>query len=164
MSLTEAGRLVSIKFFLKQASRTEEAQYCQPWGAGFTGLWTTSPATSGVLWLIMCRASLQDAQYAAGAHLTAERSPKPPIRIGSNDSRVRNSQKAPQTVEVSQQQHTGMNVDVLVVWRHADSAGTRTGPSLMYEWKEHCRITTTRVNDSRGTGVNTQTRRASRAE
>ena len=49
---------------------------------------------------------------------------------------VMNSQKAPQTVEVSQQQYTGMNVDVLVIWRHTDSAGTRTGPSLMYEWKE----------------------------
>ena len=49
---------------------------------------------------------------------------------------VMNSQKAPQTVEVSQQQYTGMNVDVLVIWRHSDSAGTRTGPSLMYEWKE----------------------------
>ena len=49
---------------------------------------------------------------------------------------VMNSQKVPQTVEVSQQQYTGMNVDVLVIWRHTDSAGTRTGPSLMYEWKE----------------------------
>ena len=49
---------------------------------------------------------------------------------------VMNSQKAPQTVEVSQQQYKGMNVDVLVIWRHTDSAGTRTGPSLMYEWKE----------------------------
>ena len=49
---------------------------------------------------------------------------------------VMNSQKAPQTVEVSQQQYTGMNVDVLVIWRHTDGAGTRTGSSLMYEWKE----------------------------
>ena len=49
---------------------------------------------------------------------------------------VMNSQKAPQTVEVSQQQYTGMNVDVLVIWRHTDGAGSRTGPSLMYEWKE----------------------------
>ena len=46
---------------------------------------------------------------------------------------VMNSQKAPQTVEVSQQQYTGMNVDVLVIWRHTDGAGSRTGPSLMYE-------------------------------
>ena len=49
---------------------------------------------------------------------------------------VMNSQKAPQTVDVSQQQYTGMNVDVLVIWRHTDGAGSRTGPSLMYEWKE----------------------------
>ena len=28
------------------------------------------------------------------------------------------SQKAPQIVEVSQQKYTGMNVDVLVIWRH----------------------------------------------
>ena len=44
---------------------------------------------------------------------------------------VMNSQKAPQIVEVSQQQYTGMNVDVLVIWRHTDGAGSRTGPSLM---------------------------------
>ena len=47
-----------------------------------------------------------------------------------------NSQKAPQTVEVSQQQYTGMNVDVLVIWRNTDGAGSRTRPSPMYEWKE----------------------------
>ena len=47
-----------------------------------------------------------------------------------------NSQKAPQTVEVSQQQYTDMTVDVLVIWRHTDGAGSRTSPSLMYEWKE----------------------------
>ena len=47
-----------------------------------------------------------------------------------------NSQKAPQTVEVSQQQYTGMNVDVRVIWRHTDGAGSRTGPSLVYEGKE----------------------------
>ena len=47
-----------------------------------------------------------------------------------------NSQKAPQTVEVSQQLYTGMNVDVLVIWRHTDGAASRTGPSVMYEWKE----------------------------
>ena len=47
-----------------------------------------------------------------------------------------NSKKAPQTVEVSQQQCTGMNVDVLVIWRHTDGAGCRTGPSLMYEREE----------------------------
>ena len=31
-----------------------------------------------------------------------------------------NSQKAPQTVEVSQPQYTGINVDVLAIWRHTD--------------------------------------------
>ena len=36
-----------------------------------------------------------------------------------------NSQKAPQTVEVSQQQYTDMNVDVLVIWRHTDGAENR---------------------------------------
>ena len=46
------------------------------------------------------------------------------------------SQKAPPTVEVSQQQYTGMNVDVLVIWRHTDGAGSRTGFSLMYEREE----------------------------
>ena len=35
------------------------------------------------------------------------------------------SHKAPQTVEVSQQQYTGVNVDVLVIWRHTDCAENR---------------------------------------
>ena len=35
---------------------------------------------------------------------------------------VMNSQKAPQIVEVSQQQYTDINVDVLVIWRHTDGA------------------------------------------
>ena len=35
------------------------------------------------------------------------------------------SQEAPQTVEVSQQQYTNMNVDVLVIWRHTDGAENR---------------------------------------
>ena len=30
----------------------------------------------------------------------------------------------------------GMNVDVLVIWRHTDGAASRTGPSVMHEWKE----------------------------
>ena len=36
-----------------------------------------------------------------------------------------NSQKGPQTVEVSQQQYTVMKFDVLVIWRHTDGAGNR---------------------------------------
>ena len=49
---------------------------------------------------------------------------------------VMNSQKAPQTVEVSRQQYTGMNVGVLVIWRHTDGTGSTTSPSLMYEREE----------------------------
>ena len=30
----------------------------------------------------------------------------------------------------------GMNVDVLEIWRHTDGAASRTGPSVMHEWKE----------------------------
>ena len=37
----------------------------------------------------------------------------------------RNSQKAPQTVEVSQRRYTDMNVAVLVIWRHTDGAENR---------------------------------------
>ena len=77
---------------------------------------------------------------------------------------VMNSQKAPQTVEVSQKQYTGMNVDVLEIWRHTDGAGSRTGPTLMYEWKETLSSHNDMCQRFEGTGVSTQTRRASRAE
>ena len=82
----EGGRPVSIELFLKEVSRTEEAQYCQPcghslpkhppMGSSRLSLPRTSWATSGVRWLIMCKASAHDAQYAAGAHLAADRNPR----------------------------------------------------------------------------------------
>ena len=48
---------------------------------------------------------------------------------------VMNSQKAPQTVEVSQQQYTDMIVDVLVIWRHTDGAENRK----QYRFQSHVR-------------------------
>ena len=74
------------------------------------------------------------------------------------------SQKAPQTVEISQQQYTGMNVDVLVIWRHTDVQEAQQVPVSYTSGRKHCRVTTTCVNDSKGTGVSTLTRRTTRAE
>ena len=52
---------------------------------------------------------------------------------------VMNSQKAPQTVEVSQQQYTDMIVDVLVICgdtQMVQKTESSTGFSLMYEREE----------------------------
>ena len=43
-----------------------------------------------------------------------------------------NSPKAPQTVEVSQQQYTDMNVDVLVIWQHTDGAENSGRPNRFW--------------------------------
>ena len=55
-------------------------------GPGSSNWRTTSTATSGVRSPIIFNASLQDAQYAAGAQCSADRSPSPPMRIGNVDN------------------------------------------------------------------------------
>ena len=65
---------------------------------------------------------------------------------------VMNSQKAPQTVEASQQQYTYMNVDVLVIWRQMVQEAEQV-PVSCTSARRHCRVTTTGVNDSKGTRV-----------
>ena len=55
-------------------------------GPGSSNWRTTSTATSGVRSPIIFNASLQDAQYAAGAQRSADRSPSPPMRIGNVDN------------------------------------------------------------------------------
>ena len=47
---------------------------------------TTISATAGFLWAIKCKASAQDAQYAACAHLSADLKPRPPHPHGNDDS------------------------------------------------------------------------------
>ena len=68
------------------SNRTEASRSsCKhPWRGSWDDSWsTTSVATAGLRSAIMGRASAHDAQKAAGAHLSAERKPSPPIRIGN---------------------------------------------------------------------------------
>ena len=82
---------------------------------------------------------------------------------------VMNSQKVPKVVEVPKQKYTDMNVDGpaemqrQVTSTHRKQKAEQVSVSCT-SGRRHCRVTTTRVNDSKGTRVSTLTRRATRAE
>ena len=80
-----------------------------------------------------------------------------------------NSQKVPKVVEVPKQQYTDLNVDApaemerQITSTHRKQKAEQVSVSCT-SGRRHCRVTTTRVNDSKGTRVSTLTRRATRAE
>ena len=82
---------------------------------------------------------------------------------------VMNSQKVPKVVEVPKQQYTDMNVDEpaemqrQITSTHRKQKAEQVSVSCT-SGRRHCRVTTTRVNDSKGTRVSSLTRRTTRAE
>ena len=80
-----------------------------------------------------------------------------------------NSQKVPKVVEVPKQQFRNLNVDEPAEMQRQITSTHRKQEAEQVSvpctsGRRHCRVTTTRVNDSNGTRVSTLTRRATRAD